>query len=286
MARKSSSTASGSRLVSPTTRPGNRPPGSSGSGAHACWRPARSRPAARCSAEGAPSRTGAPTAIRTAPVRSPPRGSASRPSAVSRAGQQPAPRRIVGEHQYPRRYGDPLALRPGQGHQPGRHQQGRWTTHDAAAHRPGIVPDDQFGGDPGPFVDQGKQRTRVPYGQSRRGGRAATDHADQDRHHHPAVATHGRAGSPGETEQVQGRHPGETCRDGGKQQRPSGIEMQPRQRGEPGRHRQPRRAEVGCSPTGHDSGGSGRHGDRGGRRLHTVTRSLSCSYRASPIPVT
>ncbi len=84
VARKSSSTVSGNSLVSPTTRPGSRPPGSSGSDAQACCRPARSRPAARCRADGDPIRAGGPVAVSTAPVRSPPRGSASRPSVVSR----------------------------------------------------------------------------------------------------------------------------------------------------------------------------------------------------------
>ena len=54
VARKSSSTAGRNRLVSPTTSPGSRPPGSAGSGAQARCRPVRSTPAARCAQDGVP----------------------------------------------------------------------------------------------------------------------------------------------------------------------------------------------------------------------------------------
>lgn len=90
VARKSSSTAGGNRLVSPTTRPGSSPPGSSGSGAQARCRPARSVPAARCAQDDAPCRSGGPSVLSTAAVRSPPRGTPSRPSAVRRCpGSRP-----------------------------------------------------------------------------------------------------------------------------------------------------------------------------------------------------
>ena len=48
VARKSSASAGSRRLVSPSTSPGSRPPGSAGKVAHAACRPARNAPAASC----------------------------------------------------------------------------------------------------------------------------------------------------------------------------------------------------------------------------------------------
>ena len=88
--RKSSSTAGSSRLVSPTTRPGSRPPGSAGSGAQARCSPARSAPAARWTHGGRRRSTGARSVESTAARRSPPRGGSSRPVAVTRCpGSRP-----------------------------------------------------------------------------------------------------------------------------------------------------------------------------------------------------
>ncbi|MEK8109664.1 hypothetical protein NKG94_44720 [Micromonospora sp. M12] len=95
------------------------------------------------------------------------------------------------------------------------------------------------------------------------------------------------------TEQVQGahrRHAG--CHPADHQQR-AGAEVEAGERGEPGGHRQPgepqirrRRLVVGnarvvSSPCARRLPLVG-----GAVGAHTVTRSLSCSYRASPIPST
>ena len=84
VARKSSSTPASRRLVSPMTSPGSRPPGSAGSGAQAACSPARSRPAADCVHDGAPSSRGSPARRQhgRGQVAAPGRGEAGRPRAT------------------------------------------------------------------------------------------------------------------------------------------------------------------------------------------------------------
>ena len=93
-----------SRLVSPTTRPGSSPPGSSGSGAQARCRPARSVPGGALRP-----RTARRAARRTA-VREHRRGEVAAARAAEPAvggeplaGQQGPPGRVGGEDEQPRR---------------------------------------------------------------------------------------------------------------------------------------------------------------------------------------
>ena len=80
--RKSASRDGSSCDTSPTTSPGSRPRGPSGRSSAARRSPARSRSAARCTRDGAPTSCGGPRAETVATVRSPASGGRSRPSTV------------------------------------------------------------------------------------------------------------------------------------------------------------------------------------------------------------
>jgi len=82
--RKSLTTSDGRPEVSPSTRPGNNPPGARGKGEAAARRPVRRWPAKRCTRDGAPMSVGDPRGSNTAVASSPGCGTLTRPAAVTR----------------------------------------------------------------------------------------------------------------------------------------------------------------------------------------------------------